>query len=159
VLGGSGPSDLVAAIKAGGHEVAATTISIGARFSAMTTSPSSQTDWPGGVYDDRPRSSHPLSCPPWACVAIAARHACEPAIPVLIRLSARPRAPARGYIQWLIKKNMVPGPILHDGVPDPTRSTQALPEILAEGQRRGIRFVSIGELLQERGGGRTRRCS
>jgi len=69
--------------------------------------------------------------------------------------SAYPHDPAHppvGYIQWLVKKNLVPGSIviLHDGIPDPSRSIRALPEILAEGRRRGIRFVTIGELLRER---------
>jgi peptidoglycan-N-acetylglucosamine deacetylase len=63
-----------------------------------------------------------------------------------------PAHPPVGYIQWLVKKNMMPGAIviLHDGITDPTRTIQALPEILAEGRRRGIRFVSVGELLRVR---------
>jgi peptidoglycan/xylan/chitin deacetylase (PgdA/CDA1 family) len=36
--------------------------------------------------------------------------------------------------------------ILHDGIPDPTRSIEALPHILAAGKSRGLSFVSIGEL-------------
>jgi hypothetical protein len=49
----------------------------------------------------------------------------------------------------LIEKNLAPGAIviLHDGISDPTRSIQALPHILQTGRQRGIRFVSIGELL------------
>jgi len=39
--------------------------------------------------------------------------------------------------------------ILHDGIRDATRGIEALPDILAEGKRRGLRFVSIGELIQE----------
>jgi peptidoglycan/xylan/chitin deacetylase (PgdA/CDA1 family) len=46
--------------------------------------------------------------------------------------------------------------ILHDGIPDPSRGIQALPGILAEGQRRGIRFVTIGELLKGAGGDSSR---
>jgi peptidoglycan-N-acetylglucosamine deacetylase len=65
-----------------------------------------------------------------------------------------PSHPPVPYIEWLVKKNMVPGAIviLHDGISDPSRSIQALAGILAEGQRRGIRFVTIGELLKRRAG-------
>jgi len=66
--------------------------------------------------------------------------------------SAYPHDPAHPpvwYIQWLIRKNLAPGAIviLHDGIPDPTRSIQALPAVLADGRRRGLQFVSIGRLL------------
>jgi peptidoglycan-N-acetylglucosamine deacetylase len=58
--------------------------------------------------------------------------------------------PPVGYIQWLIEKNLAPGTIviLHDGIPDPSRSIAALPHILATGRERGLRFVSIGTLMQ-----------
>lgn len=58
--------------------------------------------------------------------------------------------PPVGYIQWLIQKNLAPGTIviLHDGIPDPSHSIAALPHILAAGRARGLRFVSIGELMQ-----------
>jgi len=61
-----------------------------------------------------------------------------------------PMHPPARYITWLIEKNLVPGTIviLHDGISDPSRSIKALPQILKEGQRRGLSFVSIGELLQ-----------
>jgi peptidoglycan/xylan/chitin deacetylase (PgdA/CDA1 family) len=60
-----------------------------------------------------------------------------------------PAHPPLRYIRWLIEKNLAPGTIviLHDGIPDPTRAIQALPHILAEGRKRGLTFVSIGELL------------
>src|SRR3974390_2798022 len=60
-----------------------------------------------------------------------------------------PMHPPVWYITWLIEKNLAPGTIviLHDGISDPTRSIQALPQILQAGRQRGIRFVSIGELL------------
>jgi peptidoglycan/xylan/chitin deacetylase (PgdA/CDA1 family) len=53
------------------------------------------------------------------------------------------------YIEWLIEKNLVPGTIviLHDGIPDPRRSIEALPHILATGRERGLRFVSVGALM------------
>lgn len=67
--------------------------------------------------------------------------------------SAYPHDSARPpvwYIRWLIKKNMVPGAIvvLHDGIPDPTRGLEALPDVLAEARKRGLRFVSIGRLMR-----------
>lgn len=65
--------------------------------------------------------------------------------------SAHPHDPMRPpvwYIQWLIEKNLRPGTIviLHDGISDPSRSIKALPHILETGLQRGLRFVSIGEL-------------
>lgn len=61
-----------------------------------------------------------------------------------------PMHPPVQYIRWLVGKNLVRGAIviLHDGIPDPRRSIQALPQILDEGHRRGLSFVSIGELLK-----------
>ena len=60
-----------------------------------------------------------------------------------------PMHPPVWYIRWLIEKNLAPGAIiiLHDGIADPTRSIRALPHILSEGNRRGLRFVRIGELM------------
>jgi peptidoglycan-N-acetylglucosamine deacetylase len=54
------------------------------------------------------------------------------------------------YIRWLVEKNLVPGAIviLHDGISDAKRSLRALPHILAAGQKKGLRFVSIGELMK-----------
>jgi hypothetical protein len=53
------------------------------------------------------------------------------------------------YMEWLIKKNLVPGTIviLHDGIPDASRSIETLSQVLVEGRRRGLTFVSITELL------------
>lgn len=67
--------------------------------------------------------------------------------------SAYPHDPMRPpvrYITWLVEKNLAPGTIviLHDGIPDPTRSIEALPQILEAGRPRGLSFVSIGELLK-----------
>jgi peptidoglycan-N-acetylglucosamine deacetylase len=61
-----------------------------------------------------------------------------------------PIHPPVWYIRWLTEKNLVPGTIvvLHDGILDPTRSIQALPHILSEGTRRGLRFVPIGVLIR-----------
>jgi peptidoglycan/xylan/chitin deacetylase (PgdA/CDA1 family) len=60
-----------------------------------------------------------------------------------------PIHPPVWYMRWLIEKNLVPGTIviLHDGISNPTRSIEALPNILATGQGRGLRFVSIGALV------------
>ena len=65
---------------------------------------------------------------------------------------AYPHDPARPplwYIRWLVTKNLKPGTIiiLHDGIKNPTRAIEALPHILREGETRGLRFVSIGELI------------
>lgn len=61
-----------------------------------------------------------------------------------------PIHPPVWYIEWLVAKNLVPGTIviLHDGISDPTRSIQALPQILREGSRKGLRFVAIGALIR-----------
>ncbi len=66
--------------------------------------------------------------------------------------SAYPYDPARppaGYIRWLVEKNMAPGAIviLHDGIPDPSQTLAALEGILAAGQEKGLRFVTVSELL------------
>ena len=61
-----------------------------------------------------------------------------------------PMHPPIWYITWLVEKNLVPGTIviLHDGISDATRSIQALPQILQSGRQRGMRFVSICELMR-----------
>ena len=66
--------------------------------------------------------------------------------------SAYPHDPAHPpvwYIRWLVKKNLAPGAIviLHDGIPDPSRSIAALPDILVAGRERGLQFVTIGALM------------
>jgi peptidoglycan/xylan/chitin deacetylase (PgdA/CDA1 family) len=57
--------------------------------------------------------------------------------------------PPAWYIRWLVEKNLAPGTIiiLHDGISDATRGIKALPHILDAGRQRGVRFVSIGELM------------
>jgi peptidoglycan/xylan/chitin deacetylase (PgdA/CDA1 family) len=61
-----------------------------------------------------------------------------------------PMHPPVWYIRRLIEKNLVPGAIviLHDGISDPTHGIQALPHILAAGRQKGLRFVSIGALMR-----------
>jgi peptidoglycan-N-acetylglucosamine deacetylase len=63
-----------------------------------------------------------------------------------------PARPPRWYIRWLIAKNLKPGTviILHDGIKNPTRTIEVLPEILREAQKRKLRIVPIGELLASR---------
>jgi peptidoglycan-N-acetylglucosamine deacetylase len=64
-----------------------------------------------------------------------------------------PMHPPVWYIRWLVEKNLVPGAIviLHDGISNPSRSLQALPYVLEAGQKRGLRFVSISELIRSAG--------
>lgn len=60
-----------------------------------------------------------------------------------------PSHPPVAYIRWLVAKNLAPGVIviLHDGIADPSRSIAALEGILRAGERKGLRFVTVGELL------------
>jgi peptidoglycan/xylan/chitin deacetylase (PgdA/CDA1 family) len=60
-----------------------------------------------------------------------------------------PMHPPVWYMSWLIRKNLTPGTIviLHDGISDATRSIETLSQVLVEGRRRGLTFVSIGELM------------
>ena len=64
-----------------------------------------------------------------------------------------PMHPPVSYIRWLVVKNLAPGAIviLHDGIRDPTRSIEALPQILAAGKEQGFQFVSIGTLMEMTG--------
>jgi peptidoglycan/xylan/chitin deacetylase (PgdA/CDA1 family) len=66
-----------------------------------------------------------------------------------------PLPPPVSYIRWLVTGNLAPGVIviLHDGIEDPSRSIEALPHILESGARRGLRFVSVGELMRAPGAG------
>ena len=60
-----------------------------------------------------------------------------------------PSGPPSAYIRWLVTKNLAPGVIviLHDGIADASNMLAALDGILSDGEQRGFRFVSIGELL------------
>ena len=64
-----------------------------------------------------------------------------------------PMRPPIAYMRWLIKKNLRPGTIviLHDGIADARKSIEVLPQILADGRKRGLKFVSIGELMKQDG--------
>jgi len=151
--------ELVAQIKAAGHEVGNHYFSDGSilgHSDAQFDSYLKQTEKaigitagqrlfrpPGGVA--RPRQLRLAHAQGYRCVLGCA----YPHDPI---------HPPVWYIRWLIEKNLAPGTIviLHDGISDPTRSIQALPHILEEGNRRGLRFVSIGALMRsaaERVGG------
>jgi peptidoglycan-N-acetylglucosamine deacetylase len=60
--------------------------------------------------------------------------------------------PPSTYIRWLVTKNLAPGVIviLHDGIADPSKMVAALGSILAAGERKGLRFVTVGDLLRAR---------
>ena len=60
--------------------------------------------------------------------------------------------PPSAYIRWLVTKNLAPGVIviLHDGIADPSRMVAALGSILTDGERKGLRFVTVGDLLGAR---------
>ncbi len=66
-----------------------------------------------------------------------------------------PAPPPTAYIRWLVTKNLAPGVIviLHDGIEDPSRAIAALPSILDAGASRGLRFVTVGELIRARRSG------
>jgi peptidoglycan/xylan/chitin deacetylase (PgdA/CDA1 family) len=61
-----------------------------------------------------------------------------------------PSHPPAAYIRWLVSKNLAPGVIvvLHDGIADPSRSIAALDDILRAGERKGLQFVTVAELLK-----------
>lgn len=60
-----------------------------------------------------------------------------------------PHRPPPAYMRALVTRNMVPGAIvvLHDGIPDASRTLAALPGILEAARRKGLRLVTLGELL------------
>ena len=64
-----------------------------------------------------------------------------------------PTRPPVAYMRWLVVKNLRPGTIviLHDGIPDPSKSIAALRGILLAGAKRGLRFVTVSRLLEAQG--------
>jgi peptidoglycan/xylan/chitin deacetylase (PgdA/CDA1 family) len=144
--------ELVAAIKAGGHEVGnhylhrGTTLAAGASFRGKLVQAEQ------AIGPSPPKLFRPPSGLAWPSQLREVRDLGY----VAVLGSAYPHDPARPpvrYIEWLVKKNLVPGAIviLHDGISDASRSIQALPGILAEGERRGLHFVTVGALLRSRG--------
>jgi peptidoglycan/xylan/chitin deacetylase (PgdA/CDA1 family) len=66
-----------------------------------------------------------------------------------------PAPPPAAYVRWLASKNLAPGVIviLHDGIDAPTsHSLEALPGILEAGRERGLRFVTVGEMMASASG-------
>ncbi|HET7746412.1 MAG TPA: polysaccharide deacetylase family protein, partial [Vicinamibacteria bacterium] len=66
--------------------------------------------------------------------------------------SAHPYDPSRppvAYMRWLVAKNLEPGAIvvLHDGAGNRERLVAVVPEILEEGRKRGLRWVTLSELV------------
>lgn len=68
-----------------------------------------------------------------------------------------PYRPPAAYIRWVIGRNLEPGAIvvLHDGGGDRSRSVAALEGIIDAAEARGLRLVTVSELLRE-GGARPR---
>ena len=60
-----------------------------------------------------------------------------------------PARPPVAYIRWVIAKNLRPGAIavLHDAGGNRSKSVQALEGILTDGERKGLRWVTLSELM------------
>ena len=61
-----------------------------------------------------------------------------------------PHGPPQAYIEWVIAKNLRPGAIavLHDAGGDRSTNLAALAAILTAGKARGLRWVTLTELMQ-----------
>lgn len=59
-------------------------------------------------------------------------------------------APPAALISWMIRRGLEPGAIvvMHDAGGDRSGTVEALPEIIEEAGRRGLRFVRTSELLE-----------
>ncbi len=149
--------DLVARIRAEGHEVASHYTT---RRSAWKDSDEQFADNLAfaekvlGLQDARPR----LFRPPGGIARPSQLEQARGRGYTVVLGSAYPFDPASppaAYIRWLVTKNLAPGVIviLHDGIEDPSRSIEALPGILEAGSARGLRFVTVGELMRSRSSG------
>lgn len=60
-----------------------------------------------------------------------------------------PKRPPAAYIRWVIARNLGPGTIvvLHDAGGDRSNTVAALEGILEAGRARGLRFVTVSELM------------
>lgn len=60
-----------------------------------------------------------------------------------------PKRPPAAYIRWAIAKGLAPGAIvvLHDAGGNRSNTVAALPGILEAGRARGLRFVTVSELM------------
>jgi peptidoglycan-N-acetylglucosamine deacetylase len=142
--------ELVGQIKAAGHEVANhdfTDGSILGHSEAVFADNLERTDRAIGIASDQKLFRLPggVARPAQVRLAEARGYQCF----LGCAYPHDPMHPPVWYIRWLIEKNLAPGTIviLHDGIADPTRSIRALPHILSEGNRRGLRFVAIGALM------------
>ncbi len=62
-----------------------------------------------------------------------------------------PHHPPAAYIKWAIRRSLRPGAIivLHDSGGDRSNTIRALPTIIADAQKRGLRFRTLSELLPQ----------
>ena len=60
-----------------------------------------------------------------------------------------PQSPSAAYIRWAISRNLRPGTIviLHDSTGDRSKTVTALEGILADANKKGLRSVTLSELL------------
>lgn len=60
-----------------------------------------------------------------------------------------PHSPSAGYIRWAITKNLRPGAIvvLHDAGGNRSKTVAALKGILVDAHQKGLRSVTLSELL------------
>jgi peptidoglycan-N-acetylglucosamine deacetylase len=146
--------DLVARIRAEGHEVANHYVTRRSTFDDSDEQFAENLAFTGNVLglDD----SHPrLFRPPGGVARSRQLDRARRAGYTVVLGSAYPFDPApppTRYIRWLVSKNLAPGVIviLHDGIEDPSRSILALPAILEAGKERGLRFVTVGNLMRAR---------
>jgi peptidoglycan-N-acetylglucosamine deacetylase len=142
--------DLVARIKAAGHEVANHYFTDGSLLhhsDADFLSRLGQTEQAIGLTGATPKFFRPpggVARPKQLRLARSQGYEC-------VLGSAYPHDPLHPpawYIRWLVTKNLAPGTIviLHDGISNPTRALQALPQILTAAHRKQLRVVSIGTL-------------
>jgi peptidoglycan/xylan/chitin deacetylase (PgdA/CDA1 family) len=141
--------DLVARIKAAGHEVANHYFTDGSLLhhsDAVFIENLKQTETALGITPGTKFFRPPggLARPNQLRLAQAHGYEC-------VLGSAYPHDPLHPpvwYISWLVEKNLAPGTIviLHDGISNPTRTLRALPQLLAAAHRKSLRVVSISTL-------------
>lgn len=143
--------ELVARIRAAGHEVGNHTDSRGATLVVSTDRFEEdllRAEASLALAGSRPKLLRPASG--WirpAQLDVAERHGYTVVLGSAYPYD--PRRPPTGYIRWLVAKNLGPGVIviLHDSGGDRSHTVAALEGILAAGSERGLRLITIGELL------------